>query len=333
MSKVMVVGPAWVGDMVMAHTLFQLLKQNDPKLILHVLAPAWAQPLLARMPEVNEVSVMPLKHGEFQLWKRYQLGRQWAKNAYEQAIVLPNSFKSALIPFFAGIPRRTGWRGEYRFGLLNDCRRLDKTRYPLMIERFSALAFSEGEPLPSLPFPVLSADPVKVRNLLEKFKLNLEKPVLILCPGAEFGISKRWPSLHYAKVAKIKLEEGWQVWLLGSEGERVQAQRIQEATEHQCHDFVGQTDLDEVVDLLSLGSKVVSNDSGLMHIAAALKRPLVVVYGSTNPAFTPPLNFSAKTVSLKLDCRPCFKRVCPLQHFDCMNKLSPELVLQALSDE
>ncbi|WP_281646428.1 lipopolysaccharide heptosyltransferase II [Parendozoicomonas sp. Alg238-R29] len=335
--KYLIIGPSWVGDMVMAQTLFTTIKNQDSEAIIDVLAPAWSAPLLERMPEVRRGLDMPLGHGKLEINVRKQLGKSLIKEKYDQAIVLPNSLKSALIPFFAKIPKRTGWRGEMRFGLLNDIHKLDKERYPLMIERFIALAFPPASQLPEqLPSPSLKANTENRDQARHRLNLTNTQPVLALCPGAEFGLAKRWPERHYAEVAKQKLLEGWQVWLLGSAKDKPGNDEIVSQLPEQCrssvHNIAGETSLAEAIDLLSCADAVVSNDSGLMHIAAALGRNLVVVYGSTSPGFTPPLNKNHRILRLGLDCSPCFKRECPLGHLDCLNKLEPQLALDALAE-
>lgn len=332
---ILIIGPAWVGDMVMAQVLFRLLKQQQPDCAIDVLAPAWSAPLLARMPEVRASFDLPLAHGEFGFGKRRTLGHS-LRGQYQQAILLPNSWKSGLIPLFARIPKRTGWRGEMRYGLLNDIRTLDKERYPLMIERFAALALPDGAPLPAkLPHPLLHIDTGERDAGLHKHTLSLDRPVLALCPGAEFGPAKRWPEQHYSIVAKTRIAAGEQVWIFGSDkdapvGEAIRA-GLPESQRPSCHNLAGKTTLAEAIDLLSCASAVVSNDSGLMHIAAALDRPLVAVYGSSSPQFTPPLSHAVEVVRLGLDCSPCFKRECPLHHLHCLTHLHPETVLEALA--
>lgn len=332
-ERILIVGPSWVGDMVMAHSLVQLLTKRNPDVVIDVLAPAWSGPLLARMPGVRDAIDMPVGHGELALAKRRQLG--WdLRRRYDQAIVLPNSLKSALIPFFARIPRRTGWRGEMRYGLLNDLRVLDKKRYPLMVQRFNALAFGRdfAQPIPA-PFPRLEVDAAAMPALLERFGLNLTRPVLALCPGAEFGPAKRWPERHYGTVAAALVERGWQVWVFGSANDRAVAEALVghagNAAAH-CRILAGETALAEAIDLLSLATAVVSNDSGLMHVAAALARPLVVLYGSTSPAFTPPLAREVEVLSIPVECGPCFQRECPKGHQKCLVELGPDRVLDAL---
>ncbi|WP_426117817.1 lipopolysaccharide heptosyltransferase II [Pseudomonas sp. DSP3-2-2] len=333
--RILIVGPSWVGDMVMAQTLFQCLKQRYPECAIDVLAPEWSRPILERMPEVRAALSFPLGHGALELGTRRSIGRS-LKGQYDQAILLPNSLKSALVPFFARIPKRTGWRGEFRYVLLNDVRTLDKERYPLMIERFMALAYEPGADLPMpYPRPSLRIDIATRDAALSKFGLALDRPVLALCPGAEFGESKRWPAEHYAQVAEAKIREGWQVWLFGSKkdhpvGESI-LERLIPGLREEAVNLSGDTSLAEAIDLLSCADAVVSNDSGLMHVAAALNRPLVAVYGSTSPAFTPPLADEVEIVRLGIECSPCFDRTCRFGHYNCLRLLEPESVISALS--
>ncbi|AZZ46925.1 lipopolysaccharide heptosyltransferase II [Pseudomonadaceae bacterium SI-3] len=332
--NILIVGPSWVGDMVMAQTLFVCLKQRHPDCQIDVLAPEWSRPILERMPEVRQALSFPVGHGVLDMATRRNIA-QGLRGKYEQAILLPNSLKSALVPFFAGIPKRTGWRGEMRFGLINDMRKLDKQRYPLMIERFMALAYEPGAELPApYPKPALRIVEHSRDAALTRFELSLDRPVLALCPGAEFGESKRWPAEHFAKVAEVKIREGWQVWLFGSKndhavGEQILQQLIPGLREEALN-LAGETSLAEAIDLLSCAEAVVSNDSGLMHVAAALGRPLVSVYGSTSPAFTPPLSDQVEVVRLGLDCSPCFERTCRFGHNNCMRELTPRPVIEAL---
>ncbi|NER61303.1 lipopolysaccharide heptosyltransferase II [Pseudomonas sp. MAFF212428] len=332
--RILIIGPSWVGDMVMAQTLFHVLKQRHPTCVIDVLAPEWSRPILERMPEVRQALSFPLGHGALELATRRRIGKSLA-GQYDQAILLPNSLKSALVPFFAGIPQRTGWRGELRYGLLNDVRKLDKARYPLMIERFMALGYPAGAALPKpYPRPSLQIEAGSRDAALAKFGLSLDRPVLALCPGAEFGEAKRWPSEHYAKVAEIKIREGWQVWLFGSKNDHAVGESIRErlipGLREESVNLSGETSLAEAIDLLSCSDAVVSNDSGLMHVAAALNRPLVAVYGSTSPGFTPPLAEQVEVVRLGLECSPCFDRTCRFGHYNCLRQLEPEAVASAL---
>jgi len=329
-KKILIVGPAWVGDMVMAQTLLSLLKQQGP-CHLTVLAPAWSQGLLARMPEVDATLLLPFGHGDLQLRARWRFGRSLRHHGFDQALVLPNSWKSALIPWAANIPQRTGWRGEQRYGLLNDLRVLNKQQLPLMIERFMALGLPKAAKLPAPVWPQLKIDDAQAQQALAKFQLtSAGQPILALCPGAEYGPAKRWPASHFAAVAQAKLDEGWQVWLFGSAKEQPLAAQIQASTAQGCVDLTGQTSLAEAIDLMAQARVVVCNDTGLMHIAAALVRPLVAVYGSSSPRFTPPLAKRVVIASLNLSCSPCFARHCQFGHTACLQELPPQQILQGI---
>jgi len=314
--------------MVLAHSLFQVLRRRDPGAQIDVLAPAWTLPLLARMPEVREGIALPFAHGELKLGARWRLGRALRARGYDQAIVLPNSFKSAIVPFAAHARVRTGFVGELRYGLLNDARQLDKQQLARTVERFVALGIDRGESLPTIPDPHLHAD---IRNagaaLARLDHAPPRSPVLGLCPGAEYGPAKRWPPEYFAEVARAKLDEGWEVWLFGSEKDRPVTQDIQARTGGRCLDLGGRTSLADAIDLMSVTRTVVTNDSGLMHVAAALGREVIALFGSSDPHHTPPMSARAVVLYLGLECSPCFKRECPLGHLNCLRRIDPQQVL------
>lgn len=329
-KKYLIIGPSWVGDMVMAQSLFIDIKRREPQSQIDVLAPAWTAALIDRMPEVTELIAGNFNHGKLSLGDRINLGKNLRDKGYTNTILLPNSLKSALVPAVAKIPTRTGFIGEQRWGFLNDIRKLDKQAIPMTVQRFVALGLdksAEARPIESIPVPQLVVDAVSASRVLDSNNLTLDKKVLVLCPGAEFGPSKQWPVTHYAEVAKEHLANGWQVWLLGSDKDRAVCQELDEITGHQTVVLAGKTSLPQAVDLMSFASLVVANDSGLMHIAAALQKPLIAVYGSTDPGHTPPLSQNHAIARLNLDCSPCFKRECPLGHLDCLRDLSPSKIL------
>lgn len=331
LSRVLIDGPAWIGDMVMAQTLFKLLKQRHPQASLDVLAPAWTQPLLERMPEVARAIALPFNHGELQLRQRYKFAKTLREHGYDQAILLRNSLKSALIPYWAQIKHRTGWLGELRYGLVNDWRRLNKNTHPSMAERFMALALEEGATLPtSYAFPRLEVSAEQVQTALYQHGLQRSRPILALCAGAEYGPAKRWPAEYFAEIANAKMQAGWQVWLFGSEKDKSITRKINLLCDEHCVDLAGKTSLAQAIDLLSLAQVVVTNDSGLMHIAAALGCVVIALYGSSSPEFTPPLAEKVSKLSLNLACSPCFQRECPLGHLNCLQNLRPLQVLQAI---
>ncbi len=324
-KRILIIGPSWVGDMVLAHSLFQSLKAQNPDTIIDVAAPAWTLPLLARMPEVSHAIALPFKHGQLALLERIKFGRSLKSTAYTQAILLVNSLKSAILPLAAGIPQRTGFLGEFRHGLLNDIRPLDKSKLPRTVDRFVALSMeNQDQILPQINNPKLVADQQNALRVLEKNGLQkTEQRILGLCPGAEYGEAKRWPAEYYAEVANKALNKGWQVWLFGSDKDIPVTTAINDLVRGRCQDWGGKTNLSEAIDLMSLCDTVISNDSGLMHVAAALDKKLIAIYGSSDPHHTPPMHPDAVVEYLGLDCSPCFKRVCPLGHLNCLKQISP----------
>lgn len=339
-ERILVVGPAWVGDMVMAQSLFMHLRQRDVDCVIDVLAPSWSQPLLARMNEVREAIVLPLGHGQFGLAHRYRLGRS-LRERYDRAIVIPRSFKAALVAFFARIPRRTGYRGEWRYGLLNDIHPLDKSLLRQTVQRYVALGGpADGlQAPPHTPFPRLHVDMANRERVLSQLGLDRQREVVAMMPGAEYGSAKRWPPAHYAQLAQSLLAAGKQIWVFGSDKDKAVAEMIiagvgvSPADSHAMVNLCGRTRLEDVVDLLSLAQVAVSNDSGLMHVAAAVGVPLVAIYGSSTPEYTPPLSERAEVVYRALECSPCFKRTCPLGHTDCLNGIASETVLAQVNKQ
>jgi len=326
-AKILIVAPNWIGDALLAQPLLARLRQKHPGVLIDALAPPWTAPVLRRMPEIGEVIDAPFAHGELKLGARWKLARALHARAYDQAIVLPNTLKSALIPFLAGIPVRTGYPGELRYGLLNRVHRLDGQALPLMAERYAKLAEAPDEP-PARPLPdgKLRVDPANLAAALARLGLSRAKPVVAFCPGAEYGPAKRWPARYFAELA-IKLgAQGRAIWLFGSDKDSEIGEEIARASA--AVNLCGRTDLATAIDLLSLADVVVSNDSGLMHVAAAVGRPVVALYGSSSPEHTPPLSRTARVVRTGIECSPCYARECPLGHFKCMNELAPERVLQ-----
>lgn len=337
--KILIIGPSWVGDMVMSQSLYTTLKQNYPVATIDVLAPAWCKPILERMPEINCAIEMPIGHGAFNLAGRWALAKELKRNGYTHAYVLPNSAKSALIPLFAGIPYRTGWKGEFRYGLLNDLRPNRKV-FQFMVERYVALAYSKESMLSEVqletcPRPSLLIDSKVQQYSMSRLGLSTLKPIIGLCPGAEFGPAKRWPDKYYAEVANALIQKGQQIWLFGSAKDKVVTSAIRNALpkelQNSCFDLAGETSLIEAVDLLAACHTVICNDSGLMHVSAAVGCNIVAIYGSSSPKYTPPLADNVEIIHTDIECRPCFKRECPLKHLDCLNKLSPGLVMAAVN--
>ena len=343
--KILVVAPSWIGDTILAQPLLGLLKQQYPDARIEMLAAAWSAPLLARMAEVDAVITNPFGHGEFNWSARRALGRQLASAGFDQAYVLPNSWKSALLPFFAGIKKRIGYHGEARYLLLNQRHRLDTQRHPQLVQRYAALA---GVDATNTLRPHLISSPEQQAAARKALSLPLDSRPVVFCPGAEYGPAKRWPVQRFAELA-VKVgageptkQQGGQakdahlavangetaIWLIGSAKDREAGEEIVALSGGKVLNLCGRTNLEQAIDLIAGARWVVSNDSGLMHVAAALGRPLTALYGSSSPGYTPPLSADATIVTLNLPCSPCFKRECPLGHLDCLKLISTEQVLR-----
>jgi heptosyltransferase II len=327
-AAILIVGPSWVGDMVMAQSLFKLLKDRLPDTGLDVLAPAWSLPIIARMPEIRKGIVSPARHGEIALSARWQLARSLRAAGYQQAIILPRSLKAALIPWMAGIPRRTGFRGEMRYHLVNDMHEFDERRLDQTVKRFVALGLEPSESMPPVPRPSLRVSVAHQRKIIERLELATDRPVIAMMPGAEYGPAKCWPLEYFAALARMLAGEGYAVWVLGSEKDRAAGDSI--AAEGRAQNLCGRTELEDVIDLLAFCEQAVSNDSGLMHIAAAVGTRVIALYGSTSPGFTPPLTDNRFLHYLGIECSPCFQRECPLGHFRCMREILPAAVLESI---
>ena len=317
MPRILVVAPNWIGDALMAQPLLARLHEKIPKLQLDVLAPEWVAPVVRRMPEVDDVIAVPFRHKALQLRARWQVGRELRLRGYQQAIVLPNTWKSALVPFFADIPVRSGYVGESRYGLLNLTYK--KAGAP-MPEHYAQLSEVPGA-VPQMPLPGarLRVAPHEIDSVRKKF--GVAEPYAAFCPGAEYGPAKRWP--YFGELAaRLRLP----AVILGSPNDAAAAAGIP------GHNLVGNTTLDEAMALLAGAAFVVTNDSGLMHIAAALGRPQVALFGSSSPRHTPPLSAAARVLWLNIECSPCFRRECPLGHFRCMREMGVESVLKEIQN-
>jgi heptosyltransferase-2 len=328
-ARILIVAPNWVGDTLLAQPLFARLQKRLPGVVIDAIAPPWTAPLLERMPEVAEVVQVPFEHGKLQLRRRWQLGRRLRDRRYDEAVVLPNSFKAALVPFFAEIPLRVGFVGESRYGLLNILHKLDEKRLPLMAERYALLAERPGETVsrPLAP-PRLIVDQANQVITMSRLGLDRRRPVVVLCPGAEYGPAKRWPARHFAELSRRLAARGRACWIVGSKNDKPIGEEIAALSDGAAANLCGRTDIASAVDLISMAELVVTNDSGLMHVAAALGRPLIALYGSSSPEHTPPLSEHVRIARVEgLPCAPCFKRECPLGHFKCMNELTPQQVL------
>lgn len=327
-DRILIVAPSWVGDAILTEPLVARLREQGAGAI-DVIAPPWCGPVYARMRGIGRIIDAPAAHGQFGLRRRRTLGVALRGERYARAYVLSNTWKSALVPWFAKIPQRIGYRGEARYGLLTEARRIDRRAMPQLAARYLALAESRDEHPRESPPPALAPDEANRTAAIRALGLTDERPVAILCPGAEYGPAKRWPVEHFAALARRLSTDGHAVWILGSPNDAPVAAALTAAlgtSPSIAIDLTGRTDLGTAIDLMSVASLVVSNDSGLMHAAAAVRAPLVALFGSSSPLYTPPLSNTARIARIEIACSPCFERECPLGHFRCMRDLSPELV-------
>jgi len=332
-NKILVIGPAWVGDMVMVQSVFIALKQQNPSNIIDVVAPAWSAPVLARMPEVRRVIKVDLQHGKLQFRQRYQVGKS-LRGEYDRAFILPRTFKSALIPYFAKIPQRTAYRGEMRYGIVNDMRTLDTSLTYKAVEKYLQLVATNEQraQAPKIHFPRLEVDLEKRKQVAEKYSVDMTKPIIAFMPGAEFGPSKQWPGKYFGELAMRFKQQGYGVYVFGSPKDMQIAQEIVKSSKGDAINLCGQTTLEEVVDLLSLVQIAVTNDSGLMHIAAAVDKPVVAIYGAITPEYTPPLTDKKEIQYLGLECSPCWKKQCPYGHYNCLNNIEVDKVYESVNN-
>lgn len=324
--------PGWVGDVVMCQSLFRTLRRREPDARIDALAPPWARGLLERMPEVDDVIDLPVGHGRLRPGVQIGVARTVRSRGYDQAIVTRRSLKSALVPFLAGVPRRTGIRGESRYLLINDVRRVDGGTHPSAAVRLAVLGMqpSARVSLDDVPWPRLAVDPVRGGDLEDRLGLGGDGPVVGLAPGAAFGPAKRWPLDRWATLATALVERGYRVWVFGAEGESGDGEAIARAGGQGATSLCGRTTLADVVDLMGRCEVVVSNDSGLMHVAAASGPRVVALFGSTSPENTPPLDRNATVIWRRLECSPCYQRECPLGHLRCLTEIEVDAVVSAV---
>jgi heptosyltransferase-2 len=346
--RILIISPNWIGDAVMAQPLLRLLRERYPQHPIDVLAPGWVAPVWRAMREIDTVLEAPFRHGSLQLRERWRFGKRLQQRGYAHAYVLPNTLKFALIPWLAGISHRVGYRGEMRYGLLNEMHHDDRHAPRPMVSFYAALAApptsSALPPVaagsappadvpapPALPRPRLFVSDQQLIETMSRIGLQSDCPLIVFAPGAEFGSAKRWPPAHFAQLAETILQAhaDAQIILLGSGKDNPVCEEIV-ASAPQVRNLAGATSLDQAIALLAKADAVVSNDSGLLHIASALNRPIIAIYGPTDPDHAPPFSDMAQALFLRLDCAPCRQRECPLGHHKCMRNLTPGMVWESL---
>lgn len=310
----------------MAQSLYQALRRTYSQAQIHVIAPAWSRPLLTRMPEIDRIIELDIAHGELGLGKRYRLARSLRGEQYSHALVLPRSFKSALVPWWAGIPVRIGDRGEHRYGLLNKILPSNKDKsIPNVCNYLRYMDLQVDITTVKKEYsPCLTVDEFKQKALLASHEISIDAPLVACMVGAEYGLSKQWPIKHFASLIDQCHAAGLQVCILGSKKDVPTSKLIENKVTAPLHNLCGKTGLIDVVDILAACRVAVSNDSGLMHIAAAVNVPTIAMYGATTPVYTPPLQTQAKSFYLKLACSPCWQRQCRYDHYRCLQDILPQ---------
>lgn len=344
--KILIIAPSWLGDIIMSQSLFKVLKQQHPKAQLCIYAPTYAHSILKRMDEIDEILTNPFAHKEFNLSKRYSEGRRLQAMDFTQAYILPNSFKSALIPFFAHIKERIGFKGESRYIVLN-CMRHDKKSFTRMVERYVALAHINDEKvvdshtLPAFPYPSLhvhdlSTDEYQNLGLTAPNSAD-SRPWIALGCGANYGPSKLWPVEYFATVSAHFIAQGFAILAIGSAKDQDTITKIAATLQKHApnamphfHDLSGKTNLTTALDLVGHCHAAVCNDSGLMHTVAAADVPQICIFGSTSTKYTPPLSKKAICIESTQPCHPCFARTCKYGTYQCQKEITPEQVISKL---
>jgi heptosyltransferase-2 len=327
--RTLVISPNWIGDAVMAQPLLALLKQQHPERPIDVLAPPAVAPVWRAVSEVDTVLETPFRHRALQLKERWNYARLLRARGYADAYVLPNTIKYALIPWLAGIPRRVGYKGEMRYGLVNVMHHDDKPARPMM-PFYAALAQDPSLPAPAgVARPSLRVASEHVQGACARHGIEQARKLVVFAPGAEFGPAKRWPPAHFGELAQqiVASDPQAQIALLGSPKDRPTCDEVVAASGSAAANMLnlaGATKLDEATALIAQSAAVVTNDSGLMHIASGLNKPLVALYGPTDPRHTPPSSEFARWIWLQVECAPCQQRECPLGHHNCMKQLGAD---------
>ena len=314
-QKLLIIPQNWLGDIVMSQTLLKKIKSNNPKTSIDILVNSSLKNLVERMPEINKVIILDCSHRELGLFKRLRLAKEIKKSSYDRSIVLSRSLKSSLIPYFAKIPIRTGELGELRYLLINDLKEFSKESRRKTASRYISMYSDNNEKLSENYYPSLDSNSENIKNLSEKYDLKKDKKVIIFAPGAAFGPSKMWPVNKFRELGK-KLNNDFKILILGSNNEKSIGNDI--VTNKNMVNLCGKTSIADAVDLMHISKFCVSNDSGLMHLAAATNTKSISIYGSTSPDFTPPLTKNKDIHYKGMSCSPCFEKKCKYGHYNCL---------------
>tara|TARA_X000000368_G_scaffold418300_1_gene417475 strand:- start:100 stop:1089 length:990 start_codon:yes stop_codon:yes gene_type:complete len=324
-QKILIIPQNWLGDIVMSQALLKRVKSENPNTTIDILVNSTFKSLVERMPEINEAIILDCEHKELGFFKRLSLAKK-IKGNYDQSIVLSRSIKSALIPYLARIPIRTGELGELRYVLINDLRKFTKENRRKTAFRYVSMFTKKEEVLDEKYYPSLKSDPEKIKILSDKYKIDLEKKIIIFAPGAAFGPSKMWPVEKFKELGE-KLNKDFFILVLGSKSEKNIGDQI--VTNKNVINLCGETSITDAVDLMHISEFCVSNDSGLMHLAAATDTKSISIYGATSPELTPPLTSNKKIHYKGLPCSPCFGKICKYGHYNCLVEIQADDVFKS----
>jgi heptosyltransferase-2 len=324
-EKLLIIPQNWLGDIVMSQTLLKRVKSENPNTVIDILVNSTFKSLVERMPEISKAVILDCGHKELGLLKRLNLARR-IKGNYDQSIVLSRSIKSALIPFFAKIPIRTGELGESRYILINDLKKFTKEDRRKTAFRYVSMFSKKQEVLNEKYYPSLKSDLENIKILSKKYKLNLDKKIIIFAPGAAFGPSKMWPVEKFKELGE-KLNKDFFILILGSNNEKNIGDKI--VTNKNMINLCGETSITDAVDLMHISEFCVSNDSGLMHLASATNTKSISIYGATSPELTPPLTSNKEIHYRGISCSPCFEKKCKYGHYNCLVEIQADDVFKS----
>ena len=325
MQKILIIPQNWLGDIIMSQTLLKKVKSENPNILIDILVNSTFINLVERMPEINKAITLDCNHEELGFFKRLNLAKK-IKGNYDRSIVLSRSLKSALIPYLAKIPIRTGELGESRYLLINDLRKFTKENRRKTAFRYVSMFSKTEEELDEKYYPDLKPDPENMKKLLKKYKLNLEKRIVIFAPGAAFGPSKMWPVERFKELGK-KLNKNFFILILGSDKEKNIGDKI--VTGKNMVNLCGKTSITDATDLMHVSDFCVSNDSGLMHLASATNTRSISIYGATSPELTPPLTINKEIHYKGMPCSPCFEKICKYGHYNCLVEIQADDVFKS----
>ena len=322
-NKVLIVAPAWIGDLIISSAFINALKKSNTDLQIDLLINENLSDIAALLPNITNIINSKTTHGKLSLFYRLQLGLELRKNNYSKSYILTNSLKSAIIPFVAGIKDRISYLGEYRYGLVNRIiKKIDRKKG--MVNRYLNILHTEYTTDLQPSFDIGDSQ----KKIEEKYSINTK--YVVICPDAEYGPAKKWPAHNWVNLAS-NLIPNYQVVFVGLDTSIKNKINSLESTNNIIN-LIGKTNLKDAVEVLSNAECVVSNDSGLMHLSSAVNTPIVGIYGSSSPRYTPPLCEASRheIIYKDLDCSPCFKRSCPLGHTNCLNYITVDTVLSSI---